>query len=185
MDVYVWSCECVVFIFNRDLVAELPFILMHPKPEEEEPNPILTDRSPGKHHSAGQRSDDANENASSQVTTGNLIQLDGLVFGSICLNCLNIIAVVLYNFTYQIIKFQWYRLQMYFYSSSFFFLSLVHTETMISRMMISYSRILLVYDSKVVKRRPKIITFDSNNCDTHHTHTHTRHFILNVYFMRE
>lgn len=125
MDVYVWSCECVVFIFNRDLVAELPFILMHPKPEEEEPNPILTDRSPGKHHSAGQRSDDANENASSQVTTGNLIQLDGLVFGSICLNCLNIIAVVLYNFTYQIIKFQWYRLQMCFYSSSSFCLSCI------------------------------------------------------------
>lgn len=63
--------------FNRDLVAELPFILMHPKPEEEEANPILSDRSPGKQHSSSQRTDDANENASSQATTGNLIQLDG------------------------------------------------------------------------------------------------------------
>lgn len=49
---------------------------MHPKPEEEEANPIFTDRSPGK-QSSGQRNDDTNENASSQATTGNLIQLDG------------------------------------------------------------------------------------------------------------
>lgn len=62
-----------VFNQNRDLVAELPFILMHPKPEEEEPIPI-TDRSPGK---SIQRNDDANEDASNQSTTGNLIQLDG------------------------------------------------------------------------------------------------------------
>lgn len=61
------------FLYNRDLVAELPFILMHPKPEEEEINPILADRSPGK-QSPCQRNEDAN---SSQVTTGNLIQLDG------------------------------------------------------------------------------------------------------------
>jgi len=60
-------------ILGGDLVAELPFIMMHPKPDEEEPNPILADRSPGK-HSAGQRSDDPNENATNQVTTGNLIQ---------------------------------------------------------------------------------------------------------------
>lgn len=59
---------------NRDLVAELPFILMHPKPEEEEPNPILADRSSKHSTAAGQRSDDANENATNQVTTGNLIQ---------------------------------------------------------------------------------------------------------------
>lgn len=55
-------------------MAELPFILMHPKPEEDEPNPI-TDRSPGK---STQNNEDDNENASSQATTtGNLIQLDG------------------------------------------------------------------------------------------------------------
>lgn len=29
-------------MFNRDLVAELPFILMHPKPEEEEPSQTAT-----------------------------------------------------------------------------------------------------------------------------------------------
>lgn len=84
----------LVFAFNRDLVAELPFILMHPKPEEEEPNPILTDRSPGKH--SNQRSDDANENASSQVTTGNLIQLDGSVLCS-----MSYLFIYLHTFTYQ------------------------------------------------------------------------------------
>lgn len=64
----------VLFLHNRDLVAELPFILMHPKPEEEEINPILADRSPGKQSPCQLRNEDAN---SSQVTTGNLIQLDG------------------------------------------------------------------------------------------------------------
>lgn len=61
-----------------DLVAELPFILMHPKPEEEENNIIHLERSPGK-HSTNERSgaDDPNENASGQISTGNLIQLDG------------------------------------------------------------------------------------------------------------
>lgn len=49
---------------------------MHPKPEEEDINPIFSDRSPGK-NPVKDANDDANENASSQVTTGNLIQLDG------------------------------------------------------------------------------------------------------------
>lgn len=49
---------------------------MHPKPEEEEHCAIHTERSPGKHATGG-RNDDANENASGQATTGNLIQLDG------------------------------------------------------------------------------------------------------------
>lgn len=68
----------LVVVF-RDLVAELPFILMHPKPEEEENNIIHLERSPGR-HSVNERTggdDDNNENASGQVTTGNLIQLDG------------------------------------------------------------------------------------------------------------
>lgn len=62
--------------FYRDLVAELPFILMHPKPEEEEPNPILLERSPGKTAAIGNE-EGSNENASNHVTSGNLIQLDG------------------------------------------------------------------------------------------------------------
>lgn len=62
---------------HRDLVAELPFILMHPKPEEDEHCAIHTPgRSPGK-QSVGERNENADESASSQVTTGNLIQLDG------------------------------------------------------------------------------------------------------------
>lgn len=58
------------------MVAELPFILMHPKPEEEEPNPILLERSPGKASAPGKQ-ETSNENASNHVTSGNLIQLDG------------------------------------------------------------------------------------------------------------
>lgn len=70
-------CVCVLRYYS-DLVAELPFILMHPKPEEEENNIIHLDKSPGK-HSSNERTgnDDTNENASGQTTTGNLIQLDG------------------------------------------------------------------------------------------------------------
>lgn len=74
---YLSRFVSILFIIS-DLVAELPFILMHPKPEEEENNIIHLERSPGK-HSTNERSgnDDANENASGQITTGNLIQLDG------------------------------------------------------------------------------------------------------------
>lgn len=65
-------------MFDRDLVAELPFTLMHPKPEEEEPN-IITERSP--RNSVDQQSltspPDSTTNAIQQVPTGNLIQLDG------------------------------------------------------------------------------------------------------------
>ncbi|XP_031636859.1 arrestin red cell-like [Contarinia nasturtii] len=50
---------------------------MHPKPEEDEPSGIFSNRSPSKRSSSGQREEDATENASNQATTGNLIQLDG------------------------------------------------------------------------------------------------------------
>lgn len=58
-----------------DLVAELPFILMHPKPEEEDTSAILSDRSPTKHS----HQDECTESVEKQpdVATGNLIQLDG------------------------------------------------------------------------------------------------------------
>lgn len=61
------------------MVAELPFILMHPKPEEEEPNPIIAERSPGKivNPSTATKQEGTNDNASNHVTSGNLIQLDG------------------------------------------------------------------------------------------------------------
>lgn len=57
------------------MVAELPFILMHPKPEEEDYSAIFPDRSPGK-HSTAERNEDTNENACHQATTANLIQLE-------------------------------------------------------------------------------------------------------------
>lgn len=49
---------------------------MHPKPEEEEPNTILAERSPGKSSGPGKQ-ETLNDNASSHGTSGNLIQLDG------------------------------------------------------------------------------------------------------------
>ncbi|XP_050098188.1 beta-arrestin-1 isoform X1 [Anopheles aquasalis] len=70
-----------------DLVAELPFILMHPKPDDDEP--VIGDRSPGrtvnsadrKHsypagHDAGSNSNNGDANASKEDGP-NLIQLDG------------------------------------------------------------------------------------------------------------
>lgn len=82
-DLYVLERKVYLFailfdLIISDLVAELPFILMHPKPEEEENNIIHLERSPGK-HATNERgdTDDTNENASGQITTGNLIQLDG------------------------------------------------------------------------------------------------------------
>lgn len=60
-----------------DLVAELPFILMHPKPEEEEPSLILPERSPGKTGNAGSTKQEGSGDNANHVTSGNLIQLDG------------------------------------------------------------------------------------------------------------
>ncbi|XP_035787221.1 arrestin red cell-like isoform X3 [Anopheles albimanus] len=70
-----------------DLVAELPFILMHPKPDDDEP--VIGDRSPGrtvnsadrKHsypagHDAGSNSNNGDANAAKEDGP-NLIQLDG------------------------------------------------------------------------------------------------------------
>ncbi|XP_052872290.1 beta-arrestin-1 [Anopheles cruzii] len=70
-----------------DLVAELPFILMHPKPDDDEP--VIGDRSPGrtvnsadrKHgypagHEAGSNSNNGDANAAKEDGP-NLIQLDG------------------------------------------------------------------------------------------------------------
>lgn len=36
----------LIHVVNSELVAELPFILMHPKPEEEEPAPPTARPSP-------------------------------------------------------------------------------------------------------------------------------------------
>ncbi|XP_053679634.1 arrestin red cell [Anopheles nili] len=70
-----------------DLVAELPFILMHPKPDDDEP--VIADRSPGrtvnsadrKHsyqsgHDMGSNSNNGDANATKEDGP-NLIQLDG------------------------------------------------------------------------------------------------------------
>ncbi|XP_049292815.1 beta-arrestin-1 isoform X1 [Anopheles funestus] len=70
-----------------DLVAELPFILMHPKPDDDEP--VIGDRSPGrtvnsadrKHsyqagHEMGSNSNNGDANAAKEDGP-NLIQLDG------------------------------------------------------------------------------------------------------------
>lgn len=59
-------------ILFSDLIAELPFILMHPKPEEEEP-PMTCGKSPNKSDSIQGSSKDAID----EVPTTNLIQLDG------------------------------------------------------------------------------------------------------------
>lgn len=83
--------------FYSDLVAELPFILMHPKPDDDEP--VIGDRSPGRtipnadklHAGAGGAgsgvggtgASDLNKNSSNRGGEAgkedgpNLIQLDG------------------------------------------------------------------------------------------------------------
>lgn len=63
-----------VYLFNRDLVAELPFILMHPKPEEEDPLPIMSERSPNKNDSKNRQG--SSKEKDNEVPTTNLIQLD-------------------------------------------------------------------------------------------------------------
>jgi len=70
-------------LLNGDLVAELPFTLMHPKPEEEE-HPLLGERSPRASLAGGglplvSMSDGETESATGGQdvpTTTNLIQLD-------------------------------------------------------------------------------------------------------------
>jgi len=58
-----------------DLVAELPFILMHPKPEEEDLSTLVLERSPSKNAADRMKQEGSQENA--EVPTQNLIQLDG------------------------------------------------------------------------------------------------------------
>jgi beta-arrestin len=58
-------CRCTF----RDLVAELPFILMHPKPEEDPPLPITARPSPSHEPSNKEGGDDV-------AVDTNLIQLD-------------------------------------------------------------------------------------------------------------
>lgn len=72
------------FIVFRDLVAELPFILMHPKPEDDE-NTLASERSPNRlsidrriSH-VGQQNDNENHTDPNKNhdESPNLIQLDG------------------------------------------------------------------------------------------------------------
>lgn len=50
---------------------------MHPKPEEEEPTLILSERSPGKTGNVATTKQEGSGDNSNHVTSGNLIQLDG------------------------------------------------------------------------------------------------------------
>ena len=70
-----------------DLVAELPFILMHPKPDDDEP--IISDRSPNRTlNSDKQVKEGCKDNDAKQTKDDvpNLIQLDGYVFVSHSIN---------------------------------------------------------------------------------------------------
>lgn len=62
-----WT-ENLIYVVNSELVAELPFILMHPKPEEEEPAPPTARPSPTNKADGGEIPLDTN-----------LIQLDTYV----------------------------------------------------------------------------------------------------------
>lgn len=64
-------------ILGGDLVAELPFTLMHPKPDDDEPIFSLPERSQKNNaHAGAQKKEDPNECSSNNVASGNLIQLD-------------------------------------------------------------------------------------------------------------
>lgn len=65
-------------------MAELPFILMHPKPEDDELNQPASDRSPNrisidksKQVTSSSKSGNHDSNANEKDETPNLIQLDG------------------------------------------------------------------------------------------------------------
>lgn len=62
-------------LLGGDLVAELPFILMHPKPEDDS-DPIISERSPRRSLQASNAGGLTAESAT-EVPTTNLIQLDG------------------------------------------------------------------------------------------------------------
>lgn len=73
--------DCVQFI--RDLVAELPFILMHPKPDDIDDNIAINENnSPNNavRNSGGEKQHSGNNSsASAKDDAPNLIQLDGSV----------------------------------------------------------------------------------------------------------
>lgn len=70
-------------LLNRDLVAELPFILMHPKPDDIDENILINEAtSPNKNNSHGQNSqadkqNTDNNNPDTKDDAPNLIQLEG------------------------------------------------------------------------------------------------------------
>lgn len=66
-------------LFYSDLVAELPFILMHPKPEYDDDATIIGDLSPNRRSidRSKQASSKNDKNANEKDETPNLIQLDG------------------------------------------------------------------------------------------------------------
>lgn len=67
---------------HSDLVAELPFILMHPKPEDFDENNIIIDGTTSNNNNINNnKSKTSLDNKQNQVNTNddtpNLIQLDG------------------------------------------------------------------------------------------------------------
>lgn len=69
---------------RSDLVAELPFILMHPKPDDTDDNILIDEISPNNgtsskgHNSVGDKQHAVNNNSTVvKDDTPNLIQLDG------------------------------------------------------------------------------------------------------------
>jgi hypothetical protein len=68
---------------HRDLVAELPFVLMHPKPEDTDDNILITEQnSPNNNgvgrNSVGDKQHAVNNNSPTvKDDVPNLIQLDG------------------------------------------------------------------------------------------------------------
>lgn len=63
-------------ILGGDLVAELPFTLMHPKPEDDEPIFAVSERTANKMLNSNQTTTKGDEVANEGSTSGNLIQLD-------------------------------------------------------------------------------------------------------------
>lgn len=74
----------LLFFVIRDLVAELPFILMHPKPDDIDDNILINENSsPNNSNNVGKNRNSAGDNqhavnnSAAKDDTPNLIQLDG------------------------------------------------------------------------------------------------------------
>lgn len=74
----------LVYVLPSDLVAELPFILMHPKPEEEDPSTLVYvdppkrgDRKSIAAGAGGSGGAGGNAATNEEDASHNLIQLDG------------------------------------------------------------------------------------------------------------